>query len=97
MLNAFLSVSMLTSNLEAFRQKMNSAKVFCELSETRFYEGLLGEIDMHALDGELLALLDEFEPYGQKNPRPLFQICDAFVVGVKPLISSHFSQIHNNL
>ncbi len=78
-------VSMLTSNLEAFRQKMNSAKALCELSEARFYEGLLGEIDMHALDGELLALLDEFEPYGQKNPRPLFQICDAFVVGVKPL------------
>ena len=34
---------------------------------------ILGEIDSRDIDMELFCLLDEFEPYGQGNPKPAFE------------------------
>jgi single-stranded-DNA-specific exonuclease len=39
----------------------------------------LGEIDSEAIDFELLGILEDYEPYGQKNPKPTFILKDMTV------------------
>ena len=48
-------------------------------------EEILGEIEASAINFELLHLLEEFEPYGEANPRPRFLASNAYVVSVKKL------------
>ena len=43
---------------------------------------VLGEIDVSEIDFELGKILDYFEPYGQKNPRPYFLIKNAKIVNI---------------
>ncbi len=38
---------------------------------------ILGEIDAREIDFELLEILEEYEPYGQNNPKPVFMIKNA--------------------
>lgn len=44
---------------------------------------ILGELDLCDIDMELVNLLEFFEPYGQKNPKPTFQIKNAKVLNLK--------------
>ncbi|WP_455939843.1 single-stranded-DNA-specific exonuclease RecJ [Helicobacter fennelliae] len=44
----------------------------CGLSDP-LDSGIFGEIEGSDIDEELLALLQEFEPFGQANPKPTFQ------------------------
>ncbi len=69
------------SKIDAFRRSINSSEVAQEISE---YEGdILGEIDPRAIDVDFLGLLASFEPYGQKNPRPLFWLKNATIISSK--------------
>ena len=44
---------------------------------------LLGDISAKEIDFELLEILELYEPYGQKNPRPIFRIDGAVVKNEK--------------
>ncbi len=72
-------VSLEVQNLEVFKKKLEEEaakldrRLFTPLKE------VLGEIDAREIDFELLELLEEYEPYGQRNPKPVFKIRDAKV------------------
>ncbi|MDR1976572.1 MAG: single-stranded-DNA-specific exonuclease RecJ [Campylobacteraceae bacterium] len=62
-------------NLEEFKKRINeSAKELKPQEQT--HDDSLGEIEPGAIDFELLEILEEFEPYGQKNPKPTFILRD---------------------
>ena len=67
-------MSMAPENLPAFKDAMIKACALLEPSSFKAHDGLLGEIDPDEIDFELLEILEHFEPYGQKNPRPSFII-----------------------
>lgn len=64
--------------LTAFKSALNIA---CKdiPSELTMDNEVLGEVDPEIIDFELLKILECFEPYGQKNPRPAFLIKSAEV------------------
>lgn len=70
-------------NLPLFKEQITNAcrDFLCDIKCAN--EGLLGELDPNEIDFELLELLEYFEPYGQKNPRPFFTIRGAFVKNEK--------------
>ncbi len=71
--------SLMRENLEEFRERMyKAAKTINPLALTASPD-ILGEIEPSAIDFELLEILEEFEPYGQKNPKPSFILKDIYV------------------
>lgn len=70
-------------NLPKFKTQINNAcnEFLNDINSNN--EGLLGEINPYEIDFELLEILEYFEPYGQKNPRPLFSISGAIVKNEK--------------
>ena len=49
------------------------------MHECKSSDELLGDILPSEIDFELLEILEFYEPYGQKNPRPVFRIENAVV------------------
>jgi single-stranded-DNA-specific exonuclease recJ len=74
-----------SQNLEAFKVAINSSCMLMDLHEFSVYDEPLGEIDASEVDFGLLEILEFFEPYGQKNPRPLFELKNANVKNKKLL------------
>lgn len=72
-------------NLAAFKQEINTNAASIPPEDYIPQEEILGEIDNSAIDFELLELLDQFEPYGEANPRPRFLASKAQIVSVKRL------------
>jgi len=72
-------VALLKKNLPEFRDRMYNAAKTIEESTLKTSADVLGEIEPSAIDFELLEILEEFEPYGQKNPKPSFILRDIFV------------------
>ncbi|MDX1808668.1 MAG: single-stranded-DNA-specific exonuclease RecJ [Sulfurospirillaceae bacterium] len=72
-------VSLPVENLEAFRERMYASARDIEPSKFNSRQEILGEIEPGEIDFELLEILEEFEPYGQKNPKPSFVLKDVFV------------------
>ncbi len=66
-------------NLTRFKESLEES--LSEVDDKEFISKteVLGEIDPNAIDYELLDILEEFEPYGQKNPMPSFILKNAFV------------------
>jgi len=66
-------ISLNAENIDLFRKAINE----CYEQESA-HEGktcpkeCLGEIDFCEIDEELLSILDEFEPYGEANEKPIF-------------------------
>ncbi|MBE0491488.1 MAG: single-stranded-DNA-specific exonuclease RecJ [Sulfurospirillum sp.] len=72
-------VSLLVENLKKFKTDiLESAKKITQ-KELESGASTLGQIPMSEIDFELLEILEEFEPYGQKNPKPSFILRDALV------------------
>ena len=71
------------ANLEAFKSAINSSCMLMDVHEFSAFDEPLGEIEAGEVDFELLEILEHFEPYGQKNPRPLFEIKSAVVKNKK--------------
>jgi single-stranded-DNA-specific exonuclease len=65
-------MAMDSANLEAFKDAMELTCKSIDPKEMEMAEDVLGEIVPEAIDFELLEILEFFEPYGQKNPRPSF-------------------------
>jgi single-stranded-DNA-specific exonuclease len=68
-----------SENLPLFKARMEASLE--EVHENDFVTKteVLGEIEPSAIDFELLDILEEFEPYGQKNPMPNFILKGAYV------------------
>ena len=69
------------ANLQEFKRRVNATKV--NIENFRYVDDLLGELNLAEFDLEMLKILKFFEPYGQKNPRPVFCIKNALVKDVK--------------
>jgi len=78
-------ISIYLDNLPKFKKALNLTCKSINQSEFEIGEDVLGEVEPDAIDFELLEILECFEPYGQKNPRPSFLIRDAEVKIAKPL------------
>jgi single-stranded-DNA-specific exonuclease len=62
-------------NLEKFKEAIN--KDAADLIKKHIvHDESLGEIEAEAIDFELLEILEDYEPYGQKNPKPTFVLRD---------------------
>jgi len=72
-------------NIIAFKTEINQSAASIPPEDYIPQEEVLGEIEPSAIDFELLNLLDQFEPYGEANPRPRFLASNAQVVSVKKL------------
>lgn len=72
-------------NIAAFKEALNSAAASIPKEDYLPQEEILGEITSSAIDFELLELLEEFEPYGEANPRPRFLASKAQIVSVRRL------------
>ena len=74
---AGLSVS--ADRLEDFKSRVQES--ISKIDKSMFVQDLdiLGEIDPREIDFELLDILERFEPYGYKNPKPFFSIKNAKV------------------
>jgi single-stranded-DNA-specific exonuclease len=62
------------ANLLAFKVAMEGTCKTLNAQELEMGEEVLGEVEPEAIDFELLEILEFYEPYGQKNPRPSFVI-----------------------
>ncbi len=66
-------VSLKSENIEAFREAINTlCKEESKSNVARAQSDSFGEIDFCEIDEELFSILDEFEPYGEANERPIF-------------------------
>ncbi len=72
-------MSVKACDLESFKSALQSS--LSELSDEEFIEKseVLGEIDPSSIGFDLLDILETYEPYGQKNPKPYFLLKDAYV------------------
>ena len=66
-------------NLEKFKEAINKSCSCLNMQECKSSDELLGDIMPSEIDFELLEILEFYEPYGQKNPRPVFKIENAVV------------------
>ncbi len=78
-------MSLKASNLEDFKKVMQES--LKQEDSDKFKEKLkiLGVLKAEEIDYELLEILEYFEPYGQKNPKPRFLLKDVFVKSHKLL------------
>lgn len=73
-----------TKNLEAFKASLNSSCFLQDLGDVyNHFDELLGEIDISEFDEDMLEIIEYYEPYGQKNPKPIFEIKNALVTFIR--------------
>lgn len=95
-------LSLNTRNLEAFEAAINAEadRLAKEAFEPK--EAVLGELHPSLINFNLLTLLEQYEPFGEGNPRPRFLIRDAEVQNIKCFGAdrSHSRltlRVHNNV
>ncbi len=67
-------------NLDAFKDAINRAAVKLDASLFIPHVNLVGKMEFAHLDGECFEIIEQFEPYGMANPKPLFLAEEADVV-----------------
>lgn len=72
-------LSLEEKHLEAFKQKVNEV---LEKDAHKLYiePETLGELDVSEVDIEFLNIIEQFEPYGLENSKPIFKITNANVL-----------------
>ena len=85
-------VSIKKENIEKFRTKID--KEIEKLPKKSFYleDNILGEIPLKECDFELLDILEQFEPFGEGNPKPTFK-AKVKIKTIKNLKNNHFKLI----
>jgi len=78
-------MSILKSNLEEFKNNMEVSMSHIDKKDFIEKKNLLGSIDIASVDFELLDILEYYEPYGQKNPKPHFLVENVVVQNNKLL------------
>ncbi len=76
-------LSLHTKDIEEFKKAINEEAKHINPEDFIVKEDIVGSIDSSAIDFELLDILEQFEPYGEANPRPRFLLEDAEVISVK--------------
>lgn len=72
-------LSLKEENLDAFKEIINSQ--LNDFKDDLHNEYItLGELDVGSVDLEFLSIIEEFEPYGLENDRPIFTISNAIVL-----------------
>lgn len=66
--------------LEAFKEALEASLEGVEAVGASEGERYLGEIALESIDGDLLGILERFEPYGEGNPKPRF-FCARATIG----------------
>jgi len=72
-------VSIKEENLKEFKSRMIESSKDITTKELEAGDDILGELDIGSVDFELLEILESYEPYGQKNPKPSFMLKNAYV------------------
>ncbi|WP_242689799.1 single-stranded-DNA-specific exonuclease RecJ [Sulfurimonas aquatica] len=70
-------------NISTFRDALNVTASQLDPKDFIPTEQVSGILQMEDVDLELLSLLENFEPYGEANPRPSFLLKNAQVVNIK--------------
>ncbi len=66
-------------NLEEFKDIIN--KELSQVNDSLHNEFItLGELDVSSVDLEFISIIEEFEPYGLENERPIFNVSNAKLV-----------------
>ena len=78
-------LSLESANLEKLRLNLNSEVASFDKEEFLSTDEILGELNAKDIDFELLEILESFEPYGQKNPKPLFKFQKLKIKHIKKL------------
>ena len=66
-------------NLEEFKEIIN--KELSQVNDSLHNEFItLGELDVSSVDLEFISIIEEFEPYGLENERPIFNVSNAKLV-----------------
>lgn len=73
-----------TSKLNEFKQAINSSCVLENFS-TNAYEDILGDIIPKEIDKDLMDIIESFQPYGSKNPKPVFWLKGANIAQVSTM------------
>jgi len=76
-------LGLLEENIEEFTQSINKSASKLHKDDFIPKESVSGILETDSIDLELLDLLEQFEPYGEANLRPLFLIKDAEVISIK--------------
>jgi single-stranded-DNA-specific exonuclease len=72
-------LSLKKEHLEAFKDTINEAISQCEES-LHIEPNTLGELDVLSVDLEFIDIIEQHEPYGLDNLRPIFKVSNAQVV-----------------
>jgi single-stranded-DNA-specific exonuclease len=78
-------VSLSVDNLDEFKRAINECCPDSNPDKSGCPKYCLGEIDFCEIDEELVRILDEFEPYGEANERPIFMGSAKKVVQMKTI------------
>jgi len=70
-------------DIDAFRIAINESAKKLEKEDFIPLEQLTGILETDEIDNELLAILEQFEPYGEANARPSFLLYEAEVVSIR--------------
>ncbi|MGD9970089.1 MAG: single-stranded-DNA-specific exonuclease RecJ [Sulfuricurvum sp.] len=76
-------LSLRVENLERFREGINRNALSIDPADFIPQNDIVGELEHHAINFDLLNLLERFEPYGEGNPRPRFLMKNAEVVNIR--------------
>lgn len=76
-------LSMSSEHVDSFRKGITAEAAKLHPDDFIPQSDILGELDHHSINFDLLNLLEHYEPYGEGNPRPRFLLRDAEVVSVK--------------
>jgi len=76
-------LGLLQKDIQAFSDAINDSAKKLDPKDFIPIEQVTGILSSDDIDLELLNLLENFEPYGEANPRPSFLIKDAEVVSIK--------------
>jgi len=75
-------------NIEEFSKSVNeSAKKYSD-SDFISKNETMGELEFEHLTLNLLEMLEQFEPYGEANPKPSFTLEEALIVGIRKMGSN---------
>jgi len=71
------------NDINSFKEAINNSANQIDPKDFIPKEDLLGILSTNDIDLELIDILENFEPYGEANPRPTFYMKDAEVINVK--------------
>ena len=78
-------LALLPENIDEFRKNINnSAKKYSD-DDFLSNDETMGELEFEHLTLNLLQMLEQFEPYGEANPKPRFRLTDASIVGIRKM------------